>query len=82
MKSIQIKDLPEHLYIRLSQKAEIERRSLAQQAIIALASGLGVDANPRKKREETLSRIANRKQDDVSLTTEDPVIFIREDRER
>ena len=55
MPSLQVRDLPEHIYQALKKAAEAERRSLSQQAIIALAKGLRIGVSPQKRRTELLA---------------------------
>jgi hypothetical protein len=81
MPTLQVRDVPEHIYRRLVQEAEKERRSLAQHAIAVLAKGLAVDADPKARRREVLRRAAliDRGQ---TQNLPDPVKLIREDRNR
>jgi len=81
MPLLQVRDVPEHLYRLLVRQAEEERRSIAHQAIAALANGLQAEADPKARRREALRKAAtfNRKQGQ-RLT--DPVKLIREDRDR
>ena len=46
MATLQVRDVPEHIYRRLADLAEKERRSLAQQTLAVLAKGLEVDSRP------------------------------------
>lgn len=82
MATLQIRKLPAHIYEALKASAEKERRSLSQQAIIALAKGLDLLTDYRDRRKEVLAEI---KADwgrwdhfaDVDVTQ-----WIREDRSR
>ena len=66
MPSLQIRDLPEHLYRILADRARRNRRSLAQQATIEL---------------ERMTEAARRSRR-LGDTALDPVDAIRQDRDR
>jgi len=81
MPSLQIRDLPRHIFEALSARARRERRSLAQQAVVELER---MDrASARRRRLETVGRLRQRLAEspfnDVSRS---PVEVIREDRDR
>jgi plasmid stability protein len=81
MPTLQVRDVPEHIYRRLVREAEKEHRSLTQQAIAVLAKGLDVEADPKARRRSVLEEIKR-----VNLGGGkhllDPVRLIREDRDR
>ncbi len=81
MPTLQVRDVPEHIYRRLVQEAERDRRSLAQQAVAVLAKGLDVETDPMRRRKEALLKAASI---DRRLTSHLPssVRLIREDRDR
>jgi hypothetical protein len=81
MPLLQVRDVPEHLYRLLVREARKERRSIAQQAIAVLAKGLQAAADPKARRREALRKAAtfNRK---AGQRLSDPVLLIREDRDR
>lgn len=81
MPSLQIRDLPEHLYRVLSEKARRNRRSLAQQATVELERLTGAEA--RNRRLATVEAL-RRQHENHGLhdTTLDPTAAVREDRER
>ena len=72
------------IYKLLQEKAKTEHRSLAQEAVIALAKGLGTEASHKDRRKKLLqSIIANSA--NIPKETEynpDPVSLIREDRDQ
>jgi plasmid stability protein len=68
MPSLQIRDLPEDIYRELVRRAEKERRSLSQEAVIILARCLGKEETPRARRRDT--------------NLPDPATLVREDRDR
>ena len=54
MATLQVRDVPEHIYRRLADLAEKERRSLAQQTVAVLAKGLDVEVDPKARRRKVL----------------------------
>ena len=81
MPSLQIRDLPEHLYEILAEKARRNRRSLAQQATIELEKM--VEAEARSRRLDTVAELREAiLADSIRKTSLDPVKTIREDRDR
>lgn len=82
MPSLQVRELPEHIYVTLCQEAEAQHRSLSQQAIAVLARGLNYEIDPRIRRKSLLEaiRAGNDKQATHSLP--DPALLLREDRDR
>ena len=82
MPSLQVRELPEHIYFQLCHEAEKQHRSIAQQAVAALARGLELDPDPKSRRISLLQRI-NAEQIALKVVTPiDPALLIREDRER
>ncbi|MCP4298714.1 MAG: hypothetical protein GY786_24280 [Proteobacteria bacterium] len=82
MKSLQVRDVPDHIYQKLLNESKKEHRSLAQQTIASLAKGLDTVLSPKEKRKELLRSIKQAKPDQDSNTFTDPVDLIREDRDR
>jgi len=81
MPMLQVRDVPEHIYRRLAELAEKERRSLAQQAVAVLAKGLEVEVDPKARRRKVLEE-AKRLDLGRGKSLPDFVKLIREDRER
>ena len=80
MPTLQVRDLPEDIYARLSYLAEKEHRSLAQETIVILKEGLVSKLGNRERRSKLLEE-SNVLDVDGSAFP-DPVGLIREDRER
>ena len=80
MPTLQVRDLPEDVYIQLSYLAEKEHRSLSQETIAVLKEGL-VSKLGNKDRRRKLLEITNVLDIDGS-NLPDPAVLIREDRER
>lgn len=82
MPSLQVRELPEALYFKLSQAAERDHRSLAQEAVYILEKGLEIEKAPKLRRTELFGEIkAYRSVVDVD-GLEAPVDMMREDRDR
>jgi plasmid stability protein len=81
MPTLQIRDLPQHVYQALAVRARRNRRSLAQQAIVDLARFEEVNAHGRRL--AVLTELRRRlEQGDGALTGRAPADLVREDRER
>lgn len=79
MPSLQIRDMPEEIYNALAQRAQRQRRSLAEQAIADLARIPEMESHPT--RHEVIEQL--RKSGPVlPKNALDPVTIIREDRDR
>lgn len=80
MPTLQVRDLPEDIYIKLNMIAHEENRSIAQQTIVLLKESLGLHINNKKRRKALLEALYEKKYPDTSEI--DQVELIREDRER
>jgi len=81
MPSLQVRELPEHIYHLLQQQARKEHRSLAQEAVVTLAKGLQVSLSHRDRRQKLLAEIA-RQPACEQADSFDPVKALRQDRAR
>ena len=80
MPTLQVRDLPEDVYIKLRMLAKEENRSIAQQTVVLLKQSLGLHKNNKLRRQALLEKLAiNKYPDSVEI---DVVGLIREDRER
>jgi hypothetical protein len=82
MPSLQVRNVPEHIYKRIVQLAELERRSIAQETLSLLENALGIDGRYKKQREKLIDCILKENENNYSNESVDPVKLIREDRER
>ncbi|MBI9055951.1 MAG: hypothetical protein JEY96_19170 [Bacteroidales bacterium] len=80
MPSLQVRDLPEDIYIKLNMIASEENRSIAQQTIILLKESLGLHTNNKLRRKALLEKINGKNY--PGNDTIDHINLIREDRER
>ncbi len=82
MPSLQVRDLPENIYLLLREKARKDHRSLAQEAVVALAKGLQTSTSNKIRRKQLLRAIVDDPCVSESALHLDPIQLIREDRER
>jgi len=82
MSSLQVRELPEHIYYQLKKTADQEHRSLAQQAVAVLAKGLKVSSSPKERRLALLQQITQEPVFDSEILDVVPEMLIREDRDR
>ncbi len=82
MSIIQVRDVPESVYQRLSQKAKKEHRSLSQQVIVELAKALNIPSSTKDRRAQVIDKIHQLHQNLSCQHRADPVKVIREDRDQ
>ena len=80
MPTLQVRDLPEDIYVKLTMLANEENRSIAQQTIVLLREGLGLHKNNKLRRKALLEKLADKKYPDSKDI--DVIRVIREDRDR
>ena len=80
MPILQVRNLPEDIYIKLNMIANKENRSIAQQTIVLLKESLGLHVNNKLRRKALLEKIGGK---NYFIRNEiDQVELIRKDRER
>mgnify|MGYP000267582757 FL=1 len=83
MPSLQVRDLPEHIYEKIVQLAEADRRSITQETIVLLEKALEIEEENKKRRRKLLDKIEEEtKEENYQENKLDPVQLVREDRER
>jgi len=82
MPSLQVRELPDHIYKSLCREADEQHRSIAQQAVAALARGLNLELDPRLRRKSILEAIKSETTRQGTSPLPDPALLIREDRDR
>lgn len=82
MPTLQIRDLPADLYEALAYRAERERRSLAQQAIVELRNSQALRAPERRRQAVARIREQLAGAPRARRLRPTPEAMIREDRER
>ena len=60
MPSLQVRDLPEDVYVRLQARASAEHRSIAQETIVLLRRALSVPDSRKAERAAIIQRSRNR----------------------
>ena len=81
MPLLQVRDIPEDLYEKLSQVAAADHRSIAQETIVLLRKALGLKEERIARRRKLFEEIQSRKILNVD-SFPDAAELIREDRER
>ncbi len=82
MKSLQVREVPDHIYQQLLQESKRSHRSLAQQTIATLSEGLKTSLSPKANRKELLRKIKERSLNIDMKNKGNPVDLVREDRDR
>jgi plasmid stability protein len=82
MPSLQVRELPDSIYKKLSELAHKEHRSIVQQAVMLLAKGLNVEESPKSRRRQILDEIKAQSDELKKYRLKDPGKIIREERER
>ena len=80
MPTLQVRDLPEDIYVKLNMLANEENRSIAQQTIVLLREGLGLHKNNKLRRKALLEKLSETNYPETKDI--DLIRLIREDRER
>lgn len=80
MPSLQVRDLPEDIYVKLNMIAKEENRSIAQQTIVLLRESLWLHKNNKLRRKALIEKLSEK----VYPATDnfDAIHLIRKDRER
>ena len=80
MPTIQIRNIPNDIYVQIQYLAEKEQRSIAEQTIILLKESLNNSNSNKNKRRIILKKMEDLAIADVQLP--DPITLLREDRGR
>ena len=81
MPLLQVRDMPNDLYERLSRLADEENRSIPQETVVLLKKALGYSEERIAKRKRILAEINDFHIKDADKLP-DPATLVREDRER
>jgi hypothetical protein len=82
MPSLQVRDLPEHVYRKLVDKASLEHRSIAQETIVLLEKALGMEIKKKLRRKNLIQKILRTAPIADPRDLPDPVELIHQDRSR
>jgi plasmid stability protein len=80
--SLQVRDLPEHIYRKLVEKAASERRSIAQETVVLLEKAMEMETKKKNARLQLIERILRNPPPAEPLKIPDPIELLREDRGR
>jgi len=80
MHSLQVRDVPDHIYEKIVARAKARHRSIARETLSLLARGLDSGLDPRSRRTALLERIRSSRKKPSRMP--DPVALVREDRAR
>lgn len=80
MPTIQVRNIPNDMYVQIQYLAEQEQRSIAEQTIILLKESLNNSNNNKNRRRMIFKKMEELTIPDILLP--DPVTLLREDRER
>ena len=80
MPTIQVRNIPNDMYVQIQYLAEKEQRSIAEQTIILLKESLNNSNNNKNKRQIILKKMEDLAIADVQLPA--PITLLRDDRER
>jgi hypothetical protein len=82
MATIQIREFPDELYNALKEEAKQHRRSLTQQAIIAIEKGLDYAQQNKERRKQLFENLTSGSPEVNRVTDSDIVSWVREGRDR
>lgn len=82
MPSLQVRDLPDHIYQQIVARAREERRSISQETIVLLAKALALPLEGDLDRKQLLQQIAQEADSRRFAELPDPATLVREDRQR
>ena len=82
MPTLQVRNLPEHIYNKIVELAEKDRRSITQETIILLEKAIEIENNNKEHRKQLLNQIIEETKTENNDDVPDPVPLIREDRNR
>lgn len=81
MPTLQVRNLPEHIYRKIVERAKAKRSSITSETIYLLQRSLEMDDNKREQRLTLIKAMENKQVPNANVLP-DPVKLIREDRER
>ena len=82
MPSLQVREMPTVLYGALQESAKREHRSIAQQAIVTLARGIGLPDDHNERRRSLLTTIKESNICPNNLKVSSATSLVKEDRKR
>jgi plasmid stability protein len=80
--ALQVRDLPDHLYRKLVEKAAAEHRSIAQETVVLLEKALEMETKKKTARRMLIEKILRTPPPSDPQKIPAPVDLLREDRRR
>ncbi len=81
MPTLQVRNLPDHIYRKIVERAKAKRSSITSEAIYLLQRSLEMDENIKEQRLALIKAIEGKLVANVNVLS-DPVDLIRADRDR
>jgi plasmid stability protein len=81
MPTLQVRNLPDHIYRKIVERAKAKRSSITSETIYLLQRSLEMDENKREQRLALIKAMEENQLDNVK-NLPDPVDLIRSDRDR
>jgi len=81
MPTLQVRNLPEHLYRKIEELAKAKRSSITKETIYLLEKSLAMDEQREQSKNLLLEKMLLSAPANCEMLT-DPVLLVREDRER
>jgi len=81
MPLLQVRDFPEEVYESLAKVAKEDNRSISQETIVLIRSALNQEEERHSRRKRVIEEINNMNLGETDKFP-DPVLLIREDRDR
>lgn len=81
MPTLQVRNLPDHIYRKIVERAKAKRSSITSETIYLLQRSLEMDENKRERRLALVKAMEEKQSVDVK-NLPDPVDLIRSDRDR
>jgi plasmid stability protein len=81
MPTLQVRNLPDHIYRKIVERAKAKRSSITSEAIYLLQRSLEMDENIKEQRLALIKAIERKLVANVNVLP-DPVDLIRADRDR
>lgn len=81
MPMIVLPDIPEPLYQKLLADAKKEKRTVVQQILCEIGTGIQLRENPKERRRILMGKLHSEEPSIDPLRIDDPVDLIREDRD-
>jgi hypothetical protein len=82
MPALQIKDIPNELYEKISQTAQIENKTIDEQSVVLLENGLDTIINKRTAKLKAVFQEIDKLALGNTSAFPDPACLIREDRNK